>query len=172
MWFFMKVKLVCDNIKLSILLNMLAASLSSVLGKGSSKKPMPFITFHIKYRVANEATARCHKTFFLPQKFQYLHREKEKKVWSTVFAIFHYVRANQNESFHSHVEHSSWYLNIRLSRRISTHCFAQFFLHLLNKSQSFKVQDKHRTLVFLLQLYQSADHNITIILLVGSQERK
>ena len=41
---------------------------------------MPFITFHIKYRVANEvATARCHKTFFLPQKFQYLHREKEKK---------------------------------------------------------------------------------------------
>ena len=127
MWFFMKVKLVCDNIKLSILLNMLAASLSSVLGKGSSKKPMPFITFHIKYRVANEATARCHKTFFLPQKFQYLHREKEKKVWSTVFAIFHYVRANQNESFHSHVEHSSWYLNIRLSRWISTHCFAQFF---------------------------------------------
>ena len=76
----MKVKLVCDNIKLSILLNMLAASLSSVLGKGSSKKPMPFITFHIKYRVANEATARCHKTFFLPQKFQYLHREKEKSL--------------------------------------------------------------------------------------------
>ena len=98
----MKVKLVCDNIKLSILLNMLAASLSSVLGKGSSKKPMPFITFHIKYRVANEATARCHKTFFLPQKFQYLHREKEKKKSEAQFSQYStmYGQIKMSHSIH------------------------------------------------------------------------
>ena len=35
-------------------------------------------------------------------------------VHNTYALLFHYVRPNQKESFHSHVEHSKWYLSIIL----------------------------------------------------------